>query len=331
MKKIVALLLAALMFASCTQTPSPADSITESSAAPTSSVDEEYPLTVRDTTLYKKPEKIVSLSPSLTAALGYYGEENRLIARSTYCLYSTEISALPDVGTAAQPDLEAIIKLQPDLVLTSQELSADTMEWLDKNGIAVLCLEPAQTVEETAQAFDDLLTVLDGKTAGKKNGEAAKKAFLASFEKLKEKTAAYRKANDLEPIAVLYVQELNTYVACAGTLENEILEMLGFTNAADEQTGRYVSEETLKTLNPHAMVFSETVTAENLKKNAVYKSKTAVKKGNLAFVDMTAVDRRSPEMAQTFEKMLEQLYDGFADFSAEEEPSEAASGTKKGE
>ena len=46
---------------------------------------------------------------------------------------------------------------------------------------------------------------------------------------------------------------------------------------------------------------------------------------------MTAVDRRSPEMAQTFEKMLEQLYDGFADFSAEEEPSEAASGTKKGE
>ena len=331
MKKIVALLLAALMFASCTQTPSPADSTTESSAAPTSSVDEEYPLTVRDTTLYKKPEKIVSLSPSLTSVLGYYGEENRLVARSTYCLYSTQISALPDVGTAAQPDLEAIIKLQPDLVLTSQELSADTMEWLDKNGIAVLCLEPAQTLEETAQAFDDLLTVLDGKTAGKRNGEAAKEAFLASFEKLKAKTAAYRKANDLEPIAVLYVQELNTYVACAGTLENEILEMLGFTNAADEQTGRYVSEKMLKALNPHAMVFSETVTAEKLKKNAVYKSKTAVRKGNLAFVDMTAVDRRSPEMAQTFEKMLEQLYDGFADFSAEEETSEAASGTKKGE
>lgn len=331
MKKIVALLLAALMFASCTQTPSPADSTMESSAAPTSSVDEEYPLTVRDTTLYKKPEKIVSLSPSLTAVMGYYGEENRLVARSTYCLYSTQISALPDVGTAAQPDLEAIIKLQPDLVLTSQELSADSMEWLDKNGIAVLCLEPAQTLEETAQAFDDLLTVLDGKTAGKRNGEAAKETFLASFEKLKEKTAAYRKANDLEPIAVLYVQELNTYVACAGTLENEILAMLGFTNAADEQTGRYVSEKMLKTLNPHAMVFSETVTAEKLKKNAVYKSKTAVKKGNLAFVDMTAVDRRSPEMAQTFEKMLEQLYDGFADFSAEGETSEAASETKKGE
>ena len=65
------------------------------------------------------PERIVSLTPSVTETLFAVGVGARLVGVSDYCDFPPAAAALPRVGTFLQPVIEQVIHLQPDLVLTS--------------------------------------------------------------------------------------------------------------------------------------------------------------------------------------------------------------------
>jgi iron complex transport system substrate-binding protein len=65
------------------------------------------------------PERIVSLTPSVTETLFALGIGARLVGVSDYCDFPPAAAVLPRVGTFLQPVIEQVIHLQPDLVLTS--------------------------------------------------------------------------------------------------------------------------------------------------------------------------------------------------------------------
>ncbi len=60
--------------------------------------------------------RIVSLAPSTTEALFAIGAGDRLVGRSRFCEFPAEAKRLPIVGDV-EPDLEAILELEPDLVV----------------------------------------------------------------------------------------------------------------------------------------------------------------------------------------------------------------------
>lgn len=62
------------------------------------------------------PQRIVSTAPSSTEALFALGLGPRVVGVSVFCEYPSEVKALPRVGTYMKPDLEAIVRLRPDLV-----------------------------------------------------------------------------------------------------------------------------------------------------------------------------------------------------------------------
>jgi len=68
------------------------------------------------------PRRIVSLVPSLTEALFALGLREEIVGITRYCVQPAAlVGAVPKVGGTKTPDLEAIERLHPDLVIASAE------------------------------------------------------------------------------------------------------------------------------------------------------------------------------------------------------------------
>jgi cobalamin transport system substrate-binding protein len=63
------------------------------------------------------PQRIVSLTPSVTEILFALGAGAEVVGVSQYCDYPPEVARLPRVGSFLTPNLEAIVALHPTLVI----------------------------------------------------------------------------------------------------------------------------------------------------------------------------------------------------------------------
>ncbi|HVU11393.1 MAG TPA: helical backbone metal receptor [Phototrophicaceae bacterium] len=106
-----------------------------------------------------RPERVVSLVPSVTESLFELGIGDRLIAVTEYCIYpEEEVARLPKVGGTKNPDIAAIIAMQPDLVIMNQEENRkEDAEALQAANIPVWVTFP-HTVRE---AFNLLWSIMD--------------------------------------------------------------------------------------------------------------------------------------------------------------------------
>ncbi len=86
-----------------------------------------------------RPLRIVSLVPSLTELLFALGCGDRVAGVSRYCLYpEAEVACLPRVGGQKDPDLGALLGLQPDLVLANKEENLERdVAALERAGVPV--------------------------------------------------------------------------------------------------------------------------------------------------------------------------------------------------
>ena len=71
------------------------------------------------------PERISSLAPNITETLYALGLDNKLVGVTTYCLYPEAARALPKIGGFGQFNYEAIVTLQPDLVILHKEYDVE--------------------------------------------------------------------------------------------------------------------------------------------------------------------------------------------------------------
>jgi ABC-type Fe3+-hydroxamate transport system substrate-binding protein len=63
------------------------------------------------------PQRIVSLAPSLTETLFALGVGERVVGVTRYCSHPAEALELPKIGGHLDPNFEAIVRLEPDLVV----------------------------------------------------------------------------------------------------------------------------------------------------------------------------------------------------------------------
>jgi len=65
--------------------------------------------------------RIVSLAPSLTELACALGLEQQLVGVTTFCDRPASVKGKPTVGGPANPSLEAVLNLKPDVVLVDEE------------------------------------------------------------------------------------------------------------------------------------------------------------------------------------------------------------------
>lgn len=90
----------------------------------------------------QKPERIVSLVPSVTEILFALGAGNQVVGVSQYDDYPPAVRALPRVGSFLTPNVEAIVGLRPTLVV-GRGISSNQREFraMRAMGIDVLVVE----------------------------------------------------------------------------------------------------------------------------------------------------------------------------------------------
>jgi iron complex transport system substrate-binding protein len=78
----------------------------------------------------RTPQRIISVVPNVTEMLFALGLGDRVIAVSSYDEYPPEVVGKPRVGALLNPNIEKIIEMHPDLVITygSQELLRQRLE-----------------------------------------------------------------------------------------------------------------------------------------------------------------------------------------------------------
>lgn len=111
----------------------------------------------REVTVPAPPQRIVTLVPSHTETVCALGACERLVGRDSFSNHPETVLALPDLGSAFAPDLEALVALRPDLVLVDEfSGAADAILPL---GIPVYAGTP-QRLDEVFELIDRLALLL---------------------------------------------------------------------------------------------------------------------------------------------------------------------------
>ncbi len=102
-------------------------------------------------------QRIVTLAPNLTETVYALGMEDKLAADTSYCDVPPAAKDKPHVGGPANPSLEAIVAMHPDLILATTMTSRQTIDSLRHLGLAVYFSDPHTVramLESTAKMAD---------------------------------------------------------------------------------------------------------------------------------------------------------------------------------
>lgn len=112
------------------------------------------------------PARIVSLLPSLTETVCALGACVRLVGVDRFSNWPPEVRQLPQLGGGVDPNIEAVVRARPDLVLVSH--SGRVAERLRGLGLKVMVLEPKNhaDVRRVLTTVGQLLGLPDSAPAG---------------------------------------------------------------------------------------------------------------------------------------------------------------------
>ena len=193
---------------------------------------------------------IVSTAPSFTEVLFALGVGERVVAVSQYCHFPREVDRLPRVGSYLQPNIEAIARLRPELVLVHAE-QKQAVAQLRALGLKVLILRNT-SLEDTFGSIRAIADAVgDGARGAKLEGEL--RSRLAAVEK----QAAGQPRRTLLFVVGRTPGRLEGMIAAGkGSFLNELIRIAGGRNVLADSPVAYprISIEAVLRLDPDVIV-----------------------------------------------------------------------------
>jgi iron complex transport system substrate-binding protein len=229
--------------------------------SPTSAASTPTPTVVRDIygtpVVFPKtaPQRLISLVPSMSEILAALGLQSRIVAVDYYTDYPPELTKLPRISDAnGDYNVEAIVSLHPDLVLSSGGLTEKYDAQLSRLGLHVVDL-PDNTIA---------LMLAEIKTVGRLT--FTQSTAEALVQHLQQRLDQIRQAvKGTTPPTVLLEADDSTpgkpYVFGGGTFGDELLQDANAINVFhnDTSNGGYpqVTDEAVIRANPQYIILTE--------------------------------------------------------------------------
>jgi ABC-type Fe3+-hydroxamate transport system substrate-binding protein len=181
--------------------------------------------------LRRTPQRVVSLVPSLTEALFAFGLGDQIVGITDYCVEpQPQVRTKASIGGTKNPDVEAILRLAPDLVVANvEENRKEDVEYLQAHGISAFICFP-QTVVEAMATLRALAQTIGG-DAQALSGLAR---IEAVYEETKAITAGRRRIRVFCPIWKHPWMTINR-----DTFIHDMLETCGGVNVFAERERRF--------------------------------------------------------------------------------------------
>ena len=297
---VAALAAAALALGACAGTDDTGGGTgTGGASAPAGST---FPVTVGSLTLDKRPEKIVSLSPSLTESLFAVGAGKQIVAADELSNYPADAPKTKLSGF--KPNAEAVAAYQPDLVVLSDDIGkvSDALKTLK---IPVFQAPAAKTLDEAYAQIEDL---------GKLTGHGTEAADVA--KRMKEDIAKLVADLPQRSKKLTYYYELdpNLYSVTSKTFIGAVLALAGLANVADPADaagGGYpqLNAESLVKANPDLIFLADSrccqQNADTVKARPGWSGITAVKTGQIVPLDDDIASRWGPRVVDLVRAVTE--------------------------
>ncbi|HEY6974060.1 MAG TPA: cobalamin-binding protein [Nitrospiraceae bacterium] len=254
--------------------------------------------------LAKTPARIVSLAPSVTEMLFAIGAADQIAGVTQFCNYPPEALKKPKVGYA-NPNLESLVALQPDLVVGPIEfLKPDLVLKLEELKIPVFALTE-KNVEDIFIHVQTLGRMLDRSTTA----NAVAMELRQQVAQIKQRTERF------SPVRVLYVLNSEPLITVGpGSFIDQLIVLAGGANVAAKSGTPYprLSMETVLHDDPEVLVFpvgeSEGISDSEQQSWRQWSTITAVKQGRLHQIPADLLNRPGPRVVRALELLADILH-----------------------
>jgi iron complex transport system substrate-binding protein len=238
------------------------------------------------------PQRIISLAPSNTEILFALGLGDKVVGVTDYCDYPPEALNKTKVGGYANPDIEKIVALNPDLILVAYGTPMEVINTLVGLGLTVFGIKTTD--------LDDLLNDIRrvGEITDKEvEAQALTSAMASRIQAVTNQTAELQQ----KPRVFYIVWHDPLWTAGSGTFIHELIEKAGGVNIFGNVTGYpMVSIEEVIARDPEIIIASEwsydwAINASELA------STNASQTGRIYTVDDDLVQRPGPRLVEGLE------------------------------
>ena len=257
----------------------------------------------REVALQGSAQRIVSIAPSNTEILFAIGAGEQVVGRDDVSDYPQEALDVTSVGsTYGDLNTEAILALEPDLVLAATITSPEQIEALEALGISVYLLS---NPTDFTGLLENIRTV--GILTGKEvEAEALAKSLEARIDAVAEIVS------DAERVRVFYevdgTDPTAPWTTGTDTFQDVMIDFVGGENIATDITGwGQMNLEEIVIQNPQVVIFGEgpwvPTTSESFSERSGWGEIAAVENGHVYGIDTNWVDRPGPRLVDALEQM----------------------------
>ena len=258
-------------------------------------------------TLDQKPQRVVSLAPANTEILFALGLDEEIVGITDFCDYPPEKVARKErIGGFADPNLEKIISLSPEIVFATSGVQAQAVERLEDLGVKVYVLE-AETVENLLVEVEDL-----GRLMGKSQEALALVERLEGRVKVVEEKVGDL-SDDQKPRVFLEIWHDPLWTAPNRTLIYQIVELAGGTHSVtiegDWNQVTTVDAESVISADPEFIFLAfENSDPELVYKLPGWRAVSAVKNRKVFQLDPDIIARPGPRIVDALEQIAKILH-----------------------
>ena len=263
----------------------------------------------RELTLDEPAQNVVSLAPSNTEILFAVGAGEQVIGRDEFSDYPDQANNLPSVGGGfGDYNLEAIVDLEPDLVLAAEINTPEQVQALEDLGLTVFFLPNPTSLDEMYQNLMTVATL---------TGHESETEILVDelHERVSQVEIGIESAED-QPSAFYELDATDPsapWTAGSGTFIDTLITMAGGANIASDMEGQYlqISVEELLVRDPQVILLGDSaygVTAESLSERPGWNNISALVNSRIYAFDDNLVSRPGPRLVDGLEELARLLH-----------------------
>jgi len=248
------------------------------------------------------PQAIVSISASTTEILFAIGAGDQVVGRDEYSIYPEAALEVTNIGAMWEElPAEAILALEPDLIVAAQIISEEQVTALRDLGLNVYWQANPTSYEGLWENLLDFAKL----TGHEDEAEALIAGLEARVAAVQEKTATVTGRP-----SVFYELDAtdpsNPWTAGSGTFIDYIINQAGGINAASALEGEYaqISSEQLIAVNPDIILLADApygTTSESVAERPGWDVITAVMENTIYPIDPNMMSVPGPRLVDALE------------------------------
>jgi len=254
-------------------------------------------------------QRIISIAPSNTEILFAIGAGEQVVGREEMSDYPAEAKDVASIGSVFQKlNTEAIVALQPDLILAAEINSPEQVKALEDLKLTVYYLQNPKT-------FDELYANLE--TVGKLTGRSAEAAQLNESLKARYDAVMQKLSQAKDAPTVFYeidaTDPTKPYTSGPGTFIDLVITLAAGKNIGSELKDAFaqISSEELVKQNPDIIVLGDAlygVTPESVGQRPGWSALNAVANNQVFAFDDNLISRPGPRLIDGLEQMAQLVH-----------------------